>query len=844
MSQLPIMSAKKKEKSEWSFCGVCDSHYPRLVFNKHLKLCSESKESVSETSINSSVFVDSGFVSNSVLHGKTRCCENEEFKVPSNKNDLVLLHPSTIKLCNLQVACSVMISFGLHKTYGTVWPLSSIPVDVIGVKSVKIKSLHVAEGEFIMVQKNECFSVIAREVILNPLCAKGSENFDMLVDTLLQELDDTIIVHDDVIQCTYYGEKMEFKIFDVVHDLDVSRESKNEEVKNLCDDLTGLSITKSNQNQSIVASTPVKNGKESKQEYFVDNFVLCAMFSETKISKMDMQNTAEKTNTEVECRNALDKVGGMVQQKKLLQDSVTTPFKFPSLYKSAHISPSNGIILYGPSGVGKTFLAHSFAKTLTNVHCSVINGPELTSKYFGETENKLRTIFNKAVVSAPSILIMDEFDTICPVRTTSSNESEKRIISTLASLMDSLDPNIPFVVIAITNKLDAIDLMLRRPGRFDCEIEIVVPNVTERLDILHKLLCDSKHKLSDKDFIELSEITHGYVGADLAALCKESGMMALNGFLKSHKIDSDFMFESGFFISLANFKTALCKISPSAMKELTVDIPKVYWTDVGGQNHVKQKLKEAIEWPLKHPEVFKRLGISPPKGLLMYGPPGCSKTLMAKALATESGLNFISIKGPEIFNKYLGESERAIRDIFHKARVAAPSIVFFDEIDAIGVQRSGSDSGSGNVADRVLAQILTELDGVESLEGVIIIAATNRPDIIDSALLRPGRIDRLIHVPLPDEQTRKEIFEIQFRTIPISADVSIDGLIELSNGYSGAEICSMCREAAIFALREDFNSSDVKQHHFESVFNQIKPATSKKMLKFYDEFALQTTGTF
>eukprot|EP00795_Rhopilema_esculentum_P000633 gene633-10336_t len=453
-------------------------------------------------------------------------------------------------------------------------------------------------------------------------------------------------------------------------------------------------------------------------------------------------------------------------------------------------------------------------------------------RYYGETESRLRSIFEEAESKAPAIVFIDEMDALCPKRDDVINETEKRVVATLLTLMDGMSSTSSVgrvMVIGATNRRDSIDPALRRPGRFDREIEIGVPNSLDRMEILKKLLSKTKHQLTPESIQKVAQNAHGYVGADLSAVCKEAGLAALKRLVRDERDARDFS------ITLTDMDEAMLKVSPSAMRSINVDVPRVRWDDVGGQQEVKQRLKESIEWPLKYPEAFHRMGISPPTGVLLYGPPGCSKTLLAKALATESGLNFISIKGPELFSKFLGESEKAVRELFLKARTAAPSIIFFDEIDALGVQR-GDKSKSG-VGDRVLAQILTEMDGVEGLKGVMVIAATNRPDMIDDALLRPGRIDRIIFVPLPDEATRKEIFQIQFRKIPIGPDIEVERLVVETEGYSGAEICAVCKEAAIFALRESIEATSINKTHFDAALELVRPRLDKTSIEYYRDFS-------
>ncbi|XP_061441113.1 ATPase family gene 2 protein homolog A isoform X4 [Rhineura floridana] len=507
--------------------------------------------------------------------------------------------------------------------------------------------------------------------------------------------------------------------------------------------------------------------------------------SRTRISFIESRTkVTEECNQEPKI--TYDSIGGLNNQLKTIREVIELPLKQPDLFRSYGIPPPRGVLLYGPPGTGKTLIARAIANEV-GAHISVINGPEIISKFYGESEARLRQIFAEASLRWPSIIFIDEIDALCPKREGAQNEVEKRIVASLLTLMDGIGSEGQLLVLGATNRPHALDSALRRPGRFDKEIEIGVPNAQDRLDIFSKLLKKVPHSLTATELVQLADSAHGYVGADLAALCKEAGLYALRRVLgeKTNLLDENV---SGSVIVTRNdFLQAMNDVRPSAMREVAIDVPKVSWSDIGGLEDVKLKLKQAVEWPLKHPESFLRMGIQPPKGVLLYGPPGCSKTMIAKALAHESGLNFLAVKGPELMNKYVGESERAVREIFRKARAVSPSILFFDEIDALAVER-GSCSSSGNVADRVLAQLLTEMDGIEQLKDVTILAATNRPDMIDKALMRPGRIDRIIYVPLPDTATRKEIFKIQFCTMPVSDEVHMEELVEQTQKYSGAEL--------------------------------------------------------
>ncbi|EPQ07294.1 Spermatogenesis-associated protein 5 [Myotis brandtii] len=463
---------------------------------------------------------------------------------------------------------------------------------------------------------------------------------------------------------------------------------------------------------------------------------------------------------------------------------------------------------------------------------------DVALRFYGETEARLRQIFAEATLRRPSIIFIDELDALCPKREGAQNEVEKRVVASLLTLMDGIGSEGSegqILVIGATNRPHALDAALRRPGRFDKEIEIGVPNAQDRLDILRKLLRKVPHVLTEAELLQLANNAHGYVGADLKALCNESGLNAFRRVLKKQPNLPDSKVAALVKITLNDFLQGMNDVRPSAMREVAVDVPSVSWSDIGGLENIKLKLKQAVEWPLKHPESFTRMGIQPPKGVLLYGPPGCSKTMIAKALANESGLNFLAIKGPELMNKYVGESERAVREIFRKARAVAPSIIFFDELDALAVER-GSSSGAGNVADRVLAQLLTEMDGIEQLKDVTVLAATNRPDRIDKALMRPGRIDRIVYVPLPDAATRKEIFNLQFHSMPISQDVDLNELILQTDTYSGAEVIAVCREAALLALEEDIKAKCIRKKHFTQALSTVTPRIPESLRRFYEDY--------
>ena len=526
-------------------------------------------------------------------------------------------------------------------------------------------------------------------------------------------------------------------------------------------------------------------------------------------------------------------IGDLEEAKQKIRELVELPLKHPELFRRLGIEPPKGILLYGPPGCGKTLLAKAVA-TESEAYFIAINGPEIMSKFYGESEQRLREIFEEAKTHAPAIIFIDEIDAIAPKREEVTGEVEKRVVAQLLALMDGLETRGDVIVIGATNRPSALDPALRRPGRFDREIEIGVPDRQGRYEIL--LVHTRNMPLADDvDLHKVAEITHGFVGADLAALCREAAMKALRRYLPKIDLEEESIppeVLDSIEVTMDDFMRAFREITPTALREVEIEIPSVRWEDVGGLYDVKQELREAVEWPLKYPESFKRLGIKPPKGILLYGPPGCGKTLLAKAVATESGANFVAVKGPEIFSKWVGESERAIREIFRKARQVAPCVVFLDEVDAIAPMR-GMSIGDSMVTERVVSQLLTEMSGIENLEGVVVIGATNRPDILDPALLRPGRLDRLIYVPPPDFMSRLEILKIHTRNMPLAEDVDLEELARATEGYSGSDLEVLVREAGMMALREDINTENVRMRHFREALRRIRPSITEDMLRYY-----------
>jgi transitional endoplasmic reticulum ATPase len=546
-------------------------------------------------------------------------------------------------------------------------------------------------------------------------------------------------------------------------------------------------------------------------------------------------------------RTTYEDIGGLHEEIQRVREMVELPLRHPELFQRLGIDPPKGVLLHGPPGCGKTLLARAVANE-SEANFYSINGPEIMSKFYGESEARLREIFQQAQQNSPSIIFIDELDAIAPKREEVTGEVERRVVAQLLALMDGLSGRGNVIVIGATNRPSALDPALRRPGRFDREIEIGVPDKQGRYEVLqihtrgmplHGSDKPEKEKSGeDVNLRKLSELTHGYTGADLAALGRETAMKALRRYLPQINLEEERIPPSvleKMEVKMDDFFNAYKEVTPTAMREVYIEVSTVNWDDVGGLEDVKQHLKEAVEWPLKKPEIFTKLGIKPPKGILLFGPPGCGKTMLARAVATESEANFISIKGPEVFSKWVGESEKAIREVFRKARMAAPAVIFLDEMDSLTPRRGMGMSDSG-VSERVISQLLTEMDGIVTLQDIVVIAATNRPDMVDSAVLRPGRFDRLIYVPEPDEKSRLQIFKIYTKTMPLTKDVDLNQLANVTKYYSGADIESLCREAAMHTLRRDVNAMEVTMKDFQDALKEVGPSVTPDMEKWYKSF--------
>ncbi|XP_018416621.1 PREDICTED: spermatogenesis-associated protein 5 isoform X1 [Nanorana parkeri] len=809
--------------------------------------------------------------------------EKVEDKVPKcYRCSFVQLGLTSMKLADLCIGRPVLLtSTDGRQEVCTAWPVSGFGSGKVGIGPAAQKNLKVKPGDSVHVEpvNGPVLQAEEMEVTLRERDA-DSVNVEELSSFLLRFMDRKIVLPGNLINFSFFGRPCSLQVTSITgpngvvqepfssstHETTLEKTTVDSSSLDLSlqlslldiGDCQGEAVTstpcKLSDNQASSPSINEELHPEASQSPVISGIgdnsqktscrkpgikcntdVLYYLSPQTKIRCKSPKLTSHLED-DIKNKVTYDIIGGLDTQLKEIRETIELPLKQAELFKTYGISPPRGVLLFGPPGTGKTLIARAIANEV-GAYVSVINGPEIMSKYYGESEAKLRQIFAEASQRQPSIIFIDELDALCPKREGAQNEVEKRVVASLLTLMDGIgseESQGRLLVLGATNRPHSLDPALRRPGRFDKEIEIGVPNSQGRLDILRRILLKVPHQLAVDEVAQLADSAHGYVGADLAALCKEAGLNALRRKLGELNSPSDTEVAGLVLITLNDFMQAMSDVRPSAMREVAVDVPKVSWSDIGGLENVKLKLKQAVEWPLKHPESFIRMGIEPPKGVLLYGPPGCSKTMIAKAIANESGLNFLTVKGPELMNKYVGESERAVREIFRKARAVSPAVLFFDEIDALAVERGSS--GSGNVADRVLAQLLTEMDGIEQLKDVVILAATNRPDLIDKALMRPGRIDRIIYVPLPDAATRREILTLRFQSMPIDIEISLEELVMRTQQYSGAEITAVCREAALLALQEDIHAQYIMGRHFEQALTIVTPRIPDSLIKFYETY--------
>ena len=597
----------------------------------------------------------------------------------------------------------------------------------------------------------------------------------------------------------------------------VSRERDNKYIGTLLD---GLAMVKGDTIRANLFGT-------QSQDFNVVSTVPKGAVQVHSNAKIEVNQKGETKNDGFKV--SYEDIGGLGKELQRVREMIELPLKYPQIFERLGIDPPKGVLLHGPPGCGKTLIARAVANE-TAAYFTHITGPEIMGKFYGESEARLRSVFEEAKAHAPAILFIDEIDSIAPKREEMGGEKqvERRVVAQLLALMDGLESRGEIIVIGATNIPNSLDPALRRPGRFDREISISIPDQRGRLDILH-IHSRGMPLTDDVDMQRLSQITHGFVGADLEALCREAAMNALRKIMTliDFQLD-DIPYETllKLQVTMNDFTEALKEVEPSAIREVFVEIPNVKWEDVGGLDEVKQTLVEAVEWPLKYPDLFQQAKVNPPKGILLFGPPGTGKTLIAKALANESEVNFISVKGPEVMSKYIGESERGVREVFRKAKQASPCILFFDEFDSLVPERGlGGDS---QVTERVISQFLTELDGLEELKGVLVLASTNRKDLIDSAILRPGRFDFMLEFPLPDEKARQKIFMVHTRGKPLAGDVDLTPLVQGTKGLAGSDIEAICREASILAIRKFIQAGhqkkklEISHEHFRQAMDWLK----------------------
>ncbi|KAG9048963.1 AAA+-type ATPase [Tulasnella sp. UAMH 9824] len=657
-------------------------------------------------------------------------------------------------------------------------------------------------GEVLMVEVTQrCYqSSQTRKVKGAP---KGRDWLPLAIREAL--IDHRYITSSQVVQLTYEGRTREFRAIQV-------------QASNLDSSVGGL--------ERPLSSLSLDSTKATLQVWSVDWDTQVSIKEQDQKQHLDVPKATPPND-------AYAGVGGLDKEIAEVRDLIEIPLTQPGLFKRFGLKPPRGILLHGPPGTGKTHLARTIASS-SCTHLLTISGPELSSAYHGETEQRLREVFEEAKLRSPCIIVIDEVDALCPKREDTGGGVEGRVVATLLTLMDGIEVQttikedespVRVVVVATTNRPNAIDPALRRPGRFDREIEIGVPDAAARLSILKVLLSNIPHSVLPEELHSIASSTHGYVGADLAAVVRTAGTVAIKRSLHTSMM-------SPAVLATADLMHAVTAHHPSALREHAIETPTTKWSDIGGQANIRRKLKESVEWPLVHPEAFRRLGVRPPKGVLLYGPPGCSKTLTAKALASESGINFIAIKGPELLNKYVGESERAVREIFRKARAASPSIVFFDELDALAASRDSY----GDSHDGVLTTLLNEMDGIQELVGVTIVAATNRPDSIDPALMRPGRLDRILYVGPPDLGARKEILQIKLSRMAVDPALDLNELADLTNGCSGAELASVCQDAALAAMQDNIDARFVGSRYFLDSARSMRRQITPEMIKAFEDW--------
>ncbi|KAH8293075.1 hypothetical protein KR044_000491 [Drosophila immigrans] len=797
---MPPKSSNKKNQATWYHCEKCTVHITSKSRDTHERICPISDEL-------QDVEVEAEFIRNGVLH--TASLLQKNFEVESLKdlpakyaNMLVFISEGAIKLAEFQIGQQVVIRAAAKDAEVTplvrlVWPIPEQFLTTVFATPADYKQNWTSlRGKSLRISALDTSQLVAAACInLKQLDESESklepEQLTDVAAVLKREIVNQIYSQGSVLHLNFFNKQLTFSL----------DSWQGVEESSLDDALSRLSLDKSQQFVQITNVTRVE------------------LITKPEVKQLQPQQRITKA-----------KIGGLTKQLQLVGESMDYALGFRPL--PAGVKVSRGLLLYGASGCGKSLVLEAMCAAAQERDAQVqiirINSGEVYSKFLGETEQKLSAYFERAYAHYPhpTLMLLEDVQTLCPKQ--ENSDLVKRVSLAFLALLDQLSSSNRSgsqrtFLLATSSQIEALHPSIRRAGRLDCELELGVPTPQSRREILQCLLQSVQHKLSVEEIEEIASITHGYVGADLANLVYAATLGALKDSTRS--------------VALQDLQSALTHVKPSAMREVLIENPNVLWSDIGGQAALRLTLQQAIEWPLLHADKFKRLGITPPRGVLMFGPPGCSKTMIAKALATESKLNFLSIKGPELFSMWVGESERAVREVFRKARQVAPAIVFFDEIDAIGGERAeGSASSGSSVKERVLTQLLTELDGVETLQNVTIVAATNRPDMIDKALLRPGRIDRVCYVGLPETEARREILKIKLRKMPLAEDVVLDKLVELTAGYSGAEMQAVCHEAALSALEQSFEAEDVKWKHFEAALQMVQPRTSPELLRLYQDY--------
>ncbi|XP_017047301.1 ATPase family protein 2 homolog [Drosophila ficusphila] len=795
---MPPKSSSKKNQASWFHCESCGVHIPSKARDNHEGSCSAiSQDDLSQD--NEAEFVRSGTIF-------TRSLQQKNFEVESLKdlpakyaNMLVFVSEGAIQLAQLHIGQHVVLEAPSTEEQPLVrilWPISENFLTTVFVSEKDFK-LHCTQfrGKLLKISALDPNRLTAAaSVSLKHLNSQevplNTGQLQEAIALLKRDMVNGVFCRNQQIHMNFFNKSLTFRL---------------ERWQGTVEDaLAGLSLD----------PTPLQ---------FVQ------VTNVTKLQLLPENSNEQQKQQKISYKITKSQIGGLDRQLQLVEETMEYALGFRPL--PAGLRVSRGMLLYGATGCGKSMILEAMSavaeeRSQENVQLIRINSGEVYSKFLGETEQKLAAIFEKAYnhYPHPTLLLIEDVHNLCPKQ--EGGDLVKRVTLAFLSLLDQLSNPSQLkgsrtFLLATSSQIEALHPSIRRAGRLDSELELGAPSPQARRDIIRCLVQSLEHQLTDEEVEQIASITHGYVGADLATLVYAAMLQAQPNPLK-----------------LLHLQSALTRIKPSAMREVLIECPNVQWSDIGGQSELRLAMQQAIEWPLLHAEKFKRLGIKPPRGILMFGPPGCSKTMIAKALATESKLNFLSIKGPELFSMWVGESERAVREVFRKARQVAPAIVFFDEIDAIGGERAegeGSSSGS-SVKERVLTQLLTELDGVEALHNVTIVAATNRPDMIDKALLRPGRIDRILYVGLPKSEARREILKIKLRAMPVSEEVDMEKLVQMTEGYSGAEIQAVCHEAAMRALEQSFEAEQVMWKDFEHALNSVPPRTSPELLKLYEDY--------